>query len=191
MTPDEARTHLASIREVIARSKVERARSGDIYLVWGVLLVAADLCSLALPMGWIAFPIVSPIGAVYSVWSGMRSHQGVRTYGGRIEARLWIATGVACGGALVSAAVAGLVPLLLLVPLICAAAAVGMAVSGVVFDERRFDASAALFAAVAIAGPWMPLAPQHLAFDAVILVTYVLPAALGWRRAPGESGRDG
>jgi hypothetical protein len=182
VTPEEAAAHVAHIREVVARSRAERAEGGDIYVVWGLVVIAADLVTLAFEHGWVAWPLLTPIGWAYAAWSGSRREAAVRTFGGRVEARLWIASGLGWGAVLVSSAVAGLLSVELIVPLVCGAVAVAMLTSGTLFASRFLTGSGLVFAAVGTVGPWLPVVPQHLLFDAAILLTYVAPQVVGWLR---------
>jgi hypothetical protein len=182
VTPEEAAAHVAQIREVVARSRAERAQGGDIYLVWGLVVIAADLVTLAVEHGWVAWALLTPFGAAYAAWSGSRREAAVRTFGGRVEARLWIASGLGWGAILIAAAVAGLMSIALIVPMVCGAVAVAMLTSGALFDSRLLTASGLLFVAVGVVGTALPLVPQHLLFDLAILLTYVAPPLVGWLR---------
>jgi hypothetical protein len=182
VTPEEAAAHVAQIREVVARSRAERAQGGDIYLVYGLVVIAADLVTIAHERGWLAWPLLMPVAGAYAAWSASRREAAVRTFGGRVEARLWIASGLGWGAVLVSSALAGLLSVELIVPLVCGAVAVGMLTSGTLFDSRLLAASGLLFVAVGAVGAWLPIVPQHLVFDAAVLLTYVGPAVVGWLR---------
>lgn len=187
MNAEEAARNLATIREVIDRSRAERARSGDIYLVYGVVVVLADAITvgsgalLDWQYGWLAFPILAPVAVAYAAIVSRRRSLEMSTFGFRIEGRLWMFTSLAFGAVFAAGAWDGLLGLRAIVPLICAAIGVAMGTSGALFASRGMTASGLMFVAVAGGSCLLPLTAQHLLFMAAVLAGYVVPGAL-WLR---------
>jgi hypothetical protein len=194
--PAEVAAHLAQIRDVIARSRAERARSGDIYLVWGIVIIVADLSTmmgdlLGFP-GWIAYPALTPIGAIYAGVSASRRSRTWSSFGSRVEGRLWIMVTLAGGALTIGGLGAGLFPLEAIVPLVCAVVGVAIGTCGALFDSRAMTLSGVMFVVVSAVGAFFPGVIQHLLFIGAMLAGYIGPAVAMLRdersRSEGRSG---
>jgi hypothetical protein len=194
VTPEEAHEHLAAIRRVIDRSRAERARSGDLYVVWGTVLVAADVFHLALdargiPWGWVAWPISSIVGGTYAAIVIRRREQLVRTFGSRIEGALWMSMGAAMTLLIFGGLSSGAMRIELVGPLICSMVAVAMITSATLFDSPLMRASGVLFLVIAVGSFLVPWQAQYALFGVGLLFGYILPG-LWWMREDRRA-RDG
>jgi hypothetical protein len=177
-TPEE---HLAQIRQVIARSKAERARSGDIYLVWGLIIVLAEAATLAgehlgFPWGWLCFPVGLPVGVLYAAWASRRRELDWSTFGARVEGQTWMFATAAMTVLFTAGFASGLLDLRAIVPLVCSVVGLAMGSSGALFDSRMFTLSGSMFIAVAGISCFLPMTSQHLLFMAAMVLGYLGPA---------------
>ena len=193
MTPEEVHEHLAAIRRVIDRSQAERARSGDIYVVWGLVLLAADAIHLALDAngiheGWLAWPIGSIFASAYATIVTRRRNQRVRTFGARIEATLWMAIGYATAVLTLGGMSSGQLQMELIGPIVCCMVSVAMITSAALFESPLMRASGVMFLALAVGCFLLPTwQSQYVLFGAGLLLGYVLPG-LWWMREARRAG---
>jgi hypothetical protein len=179
-SPAEAAEHLAQIRQVIARSRAERARSGDIYLFWAIVIVAADASTLAGDLygfpGWLAYPLGVPIGVVYAALSSIRRQRTWSSFGSRVEGRLWAMTTAAMVALSIGGFGTGLLNPRAIVPLVCAVVGIAIGTSGALFDSRARTLAGGMFVTVAAVGWFVSPVTQHLLFIAAMIAGYVVPA---------------
>ena len=180
MTPEEAQEHLATIRRVVDRSRAERARSGDIYVVWGVIVVLCDALTLGaawmdVDYGWVSWPILGVAGAVWTAYTAYTRDLSRKTYGTRVEGAVWQATGVAIFLLLTGGMTSGALPLTAIVPLVSALVAVAMVTSGAVYSTPLLTWSGwGMMATAAITLPldWMA---QYAIYGVAMVAFYIVP----------------
>lgn len=181
MTAEEAARNLALIREVIERSRAERARSGDIYLVWGLAILVSDAITIGaqvlagFPHGWVAFLVLTPLAAIYATAVGWRRSLRLSTFGSRVEGQLWTFSLLSMTAVLGGGAAAGEIGLQHIVPLVSSVLGVAHGTAGALFGSRLATGSGLAFVAVAGASFFLSVPAQHALFLAAMVVGYVVP----------------
>ncbi len=187
MIQDEARDHLAIIREVVDRARTEQMASGDIYVGWGVVLVLCIALTLAgdavdWHWGWVSFPV---LGTITAVWTGVTArNRGLRrdTYGGRIEGTLWIAVGSGISILLAGGLGSDVLPLAAVIPSISVLVGVALLTSAAIYTQPMLRWSGVGF--LLLAGPcfWLSWQTQYALFGVAMLFGYVVPGLMALRQ---------
>ncbi len=189
---DTNRLHqdLELIKRMVAQSRRVRARTGDIYLVVGALLVIAGIVDALVPggVGWVAWPIGGGLGWLYAVISGVRrgAPQGHVSYAPRVEGVAWT---VACCGVAITvllSQVTGAIKYTAVFPLIALLLATPLAVSGALYRYWPLTAGGGLFVAYALACVWLPPPALGPGFIVTMVLGYVAPGVGMLRIAAGE-----
>ncbi|MEN0060763.1 MAG: hypothetical protein AAGA48_01370 [Myxococcota bacterium] len=190
MKTEDAASHLAAIREMVERSRHDRIRTGDIYVVWAVVVIAALLGQVMLDrwgfsQPWMAWFMTTPAAVAYSIFRGRQQANRVFTYANRVEARTWLFTGLAMGALAFGGPASGMLPPAAIVPILCSILAVALATAGALYRYRPVTGSAVLFLIAGIMSWFLTWQLQFALFAVVLLLGYVVPGIWMMRAARG------
>lgn len=192
MTPEEATRQLRAIHEMVQQSRTDRARTGDIYVAWGLVAVLGIAGQLGLDLAgstldWAAWLVVIPVGMGYSIWRG-REEAGRRvTWASRVEARVWqlamLAIGIACAAGRLSDAL----PLAAITSIVMAIVGLAVGTSAELYRARSLYLASAVFFAVAAVAPFLEWRSQLGLMGGALVVGYIVPGVIMMRavRADG------
>jgi hypothetical protein len=184
---DDALSQLASIREVVDRARAERVRNGDIYVVWGVVLVlciALTLLADALGQeyGWVAFPVLCTAAAAWSAWTARARGMRRATYGARIEGTMWASVGAAMFVLVFGGLASGALPLEAVVPIVLVMAGVGLFTAGAIYQEALLRWPGVAFGLTALPCMLLPWRAQYVVFGLALIAGYIVPGVLLMRK---------
>ena len=101
MEPNPPTEDLELIRRVVAASRCERARTGQVHVLWDVIVVLGiGLHAAGVHFGWpyvsLVWPVLAVSGLIYSFVEGRKlARKASVTLGGRVEGDMWEASGLA------------------------------------------------------------------------------------------------
>jgi len=187
MDAEEAARQLAIIHQVVDQSRQERTQSGDIYIVWGVLVcicIAGTLVGDALEQpGWMAWPLLMPIGAVYASYVGRKREAQVGTYMNRVESRLWISAGFVLFGVVGGGMASGALSLNAVIPIVSGVIGIAMVTSGALYKSGLMTWPGWMFIILAMVCFLFPWQMQYAAFGLATIAGYIIPGILMIRQS--------
>lgn len=191
LRPEDAAAHIQAIRAMVDRSRSDRARTGDIYVAWGVIVGLAlllhaglDLYGSATP--WIAWPVLAPIGMGYAAWRGRQEAGQAITYASRVEARLWMIVGLVLLVLCIGGPMSGTLPLRAITPVVSGVIAVGLGTSSELYRYRPLGYAGTFFVVVALVSLYLPWQAQFALMGVALLLGYVVPGVMMTRAARAD-----
>lgn len=189
MVPSAA--NLQAIRDMLERSRSDRARTGDIYVAWALLVAIALAAHAALDAAgwsapWAVWFALMPLGVAYAGYRGRQEAGRAVTYASRVEGKVWLWAGVVVAALCIAGLGSKTLPPGAITPVVCGVVAVAMAVSGELYQSRVLAGSAALFLAVSVVGMFVPWHVQFGLMGAALLGGYVVPGITMMRAARGD-----
>lgn len=182
MNTDNIHSELELIKRMVAESRSSTARAGDIYLVWGVGVLAALLCQWWMTDQnyghiWLAWVVVGGACTLYSFAAPFfrRRDQRVVNFATRVTRNLWSALTVAIWGTALLGSISGTVDSRSVLPVIALMIGIGMVVTGALFRSGLFVGAGWLWLAGGLAAFFAALPLQILLFAALDVLGYIVP----------------
>lgn len=182
MESRDVQQDLDTIRKMVAECRRSTARVGDIYIVWGVGVLAALLgewwsVSGGQAMAWTWWLIIGGVCTLYTLIS-MRLRRGddrVVNFSARVTKSLWGALTAAIWGTAMLGSLSGAVAPVAVLPLIAILVGIGMIVTGSLFRTGLFTAAGWLWLVGGLALFFAHPPVQIVAFGGLDIVGYILP----------------
>ncbi len=180
---DQAREHLAIIAEVVQRSRVERAKSGDIYVVWGVVTVICVVATLLsdyydVLWGFLSWPVLCTVAAGWTATVARRRSLKRETYGTRIEGAAWLSAGAAMFVLVFGGLATQTLEISAIIPVVCCCIGSAMATSGSVYRSTMLKVASGLFFVTAAVCLFLAWQVQYMTFAVVMVLGYIWPGVV-------------
>lgn len=180
MTPQDAAEHVAALRAMVEQSRHARIRTGDLYLVWGGVVIAAMLGqvvldALGVASPWIVWFGLTPFGVTYAVIRGRSEAAKVVTYASRVEGQAWLFVGLAMASLVAGGAGSGMLAPRAIVPIIAAMVAVALGTAAALYRAAPLVGSAVIFLVTSTVSWFLAWQVQFAAFAGALLFGYVVP----------------
>jgi hypothetical protein len=181
MEPTSPPEDLEVIRRVVAASRCERARTGHVHVLWGIIVVLGiGLHAAGVHFGWpyvsLLWPALALAGAAYSLVEGRKlAREAAITLGGRVEGDMWEATGLAMIVAAFLGPLSGAIPGEQVVSVLALLVGVAVVTSGSVYRYRFVKVAGYLFILGGAGSFFLPWPWPHLVFGGLLVVGYILP----------------
>lgn len=180
--PTQVSEDLAEIRRAIEAARRDRATYGDIYVVWGLIVVLGTIIEivanhLEAERPWLGWIVLAMIGGVWSGITSSRRERAARvlTHAARVEAQSWLACSIGLFVITFIGGISGRVSSHLITPLISVSLGVPVRTAGALYDNRHLRwASLGFFACGGIT-LFLPRTTGQFLFAAMMLVGYVWP----------------
>lgn len=180
---------IETIRRMIESSRRDRCESGDIYVMWGVIVLIGTVVEvvgvhLEWSHPWLGWLLLGSVGGAYSAVITRRrvASAKVLTYASKIEGFTWLIAAVAIASTAFIAGATGALHHDLITPVLSLIIAVAIGTSGAVYENRWLQASSLGFIATGTVSFFLGRPYPQLLFAAMVVVGYIMPG-LAMRRA--------
>lgn len=182
MNYDDAQNELELIKRMVAESRTSTARAGDIYLVWGVGVLAALagqwwMSALHPALQWVPWLAAGAICALYSFAASFfrRGDRRVVNFSTRVARRLWGVLAVAIWGMALLGGMSGSVEPAAVLPIVALMIGIGMAATGALFRADLFTWAGWLWLVGGLAAFFVAFEFQLLIFAGLDVLGYIVP----------------